>query len=60
MGQALVEGRLVPVMPRYPVPTHELYAVYPSSRHPTPKLRAFVDFLAEQFTDEPWERGVPG
>ena len=59
MGQALVDGRLVPVMPRYPVPTHELYAVYPSSRHPTPKLRAFVDFLAEQFTDEPWERGVP-
>ena len=26
-----------------------LYAVYPSSRHATPKLRAFVDYVAERF-----------
>ena len=56
---ALAEGRLVPVMGSYRVPGHELYAVYPSSRHPAPKLRVFVDFLAEQFAGEPWERGVP-
>jgi DNA-binding transcriptional LysR family regulator len=60
MGQALAEGWLRPVMPRYRVPAHELYAVYPSNRHPAPKLRAFVDFLAGQFTDEPWEKGMPG
>jgi DNA-binding transcriptional LysR family regulator len=28
-----------------------IYAVYPSSRHVTPKLRAFVDHLAEHFED---------
>ena len=59
MGRALAEGRLMPVMASYRVPGHELYAVYPSSRHPAPKLRVFVDFLAEQFAGEPWERGVP-
>jgi DNA-binding transcriptional LysR family regulator len=60
MGEALAEGLLLPVMPRYRVPAHELYAVYPSNRNPAPKLRAFIDFLAEQFTGEPWEKGVPG
>ena len=50
-------GRLVPVLPQY---THEksaYYVLYPHRRHLSPKVRAFVDFLAEQFTPvPPWER----
>ena len=29
-----------------------IYAVYPSSRHVTPKLRAFIDHLVAKFEDE--------
>jgi DNA-binding transcriptional LysR family regulator len=42
-------GRLVRVLPDYvPAPTN-VYAVYPSRRHLSAKVRAFVDFLAERF-----------
>jgi DNA-binding transcriptional LysR family regulator len=43
-------GRLVRVLADYvPAPTN-VYAVYPSRRHLSAKVRAFVDFLAERFT----------
>ena len=43
-------GRLVRVLDDYvPAPTI-VYAVYPSRRHLSAKVRAFVDFLAERFT----------
>jgi DNA-binding transcriptional LysR family regulator len=39
----------VRVLPDYvPAPTN-VYAVYPSRRHLSAKVRAFVDFLAERF-----------
>ena len=42
-------GRLVRVLADYaPAPT-SVYAVYPSRRHLSAKVRAFVDFLAERF-----------
>ncbi len=45
----LAAGRLVRVLPDYaPAPT-SLYAVYPSRRHLSAKVRAFVDFLGERF-----------
>ncbi len=39
--------------------THEppLTAVYPSTRHLSPKVRAFLDHLREHMTPPPWERG---
>lgn len=46
---ALADGRLVPVLESYTsrddVP---IFAVYPSSRHLSPKIRTFVDFLSER------------
>jgi DNA-binding transcriptional LysR family regulator len=45
-------GRLVRVLDDYvPAPTI-VYAVYPSRRHLSAKVRAFVDFLAERFAAE--------
>jgi DNA-binding transcriptional LysR family regulator len=36
-----------------------LNAVYPHGRHLSPKVRAFVDHLAESFGPEPyWDRGI--
>jgi DNA-binding transcriptional LysR family regulator len=36
-----------------PVP---LFATYPSGRNLSPKVRAMVDFLVEQFGTAPWRR----
>jgi DNA-binding transcriptional LysR family regulator len=41
------QRQLVRVLPDYIGDGGALYAVYPSQRHLTPKLRAFVDFAAE-------------
>jgi len=34
-----------------------IHAVYPSTRHLSPKVRAFVEHLQEKFTPPPWELG---
>jgi len=43
--QELRRGRLVQVLPEYTPGAGSLYAVYPSARHLSPKVRVFVDFL---------------
>jgi DNA-binding transcriptional LysR family regulator len=49
VGADLAAGRLVRILADYvPAPT-SIYAVYPSRRHLSAKVRAFVDFLAEHF-----------
>jgi DNA-binding transcriptional LysR family regulator len=40
------DQQLVRVLPAYSGRRGALYAVYPSQRHLTPKVRAFVDFMA--------------
>ncbi len=52
VGIELREGRLRPTLSDYrAVPaTSTIYAVYPRDRHLPPKVRAFVDFLAERFS----------
>ena len=49
LGDALASGRLVEVLPDRPPDILGIYAVYPQGRFPQPKLRAFIDFLAEHF-----------
>lgn len=46
----LRDGRLVPVLGAFLPPPMPVYAVYPSRRHLSAKVRLFVDFLAERFT----------
>jgi len=41
------DRELVRVLPAYSARGGSLYAVYPSQQHLTPKVRAFVDFCAE-------------
>jgi len=45
----LAEGRLVRVLPQWRPPSQDLYAVFPSNRYLTPKLRAFVELALERF-----------
>ena len=46
----LKSGKLVPVLESFEAPASPIYAVYPSRRFLPAKVRAFVDFLVEQFT----------
>ena len=48
-------GRLVRVLPEYQPPRSPVSAVYPSRRHLSAKVRAFVDFLAARYASaKPW------
>ncbi|HRO11659.1 LysR family transcriptional regulator [Amaricoccus sp.] len=49
LGDALTEGRLVEVLPDRPAEILGVYAVHPQGRFPQPKLRVFIDFMAEHF-----------
>jgi DNA-binding transcriptional LysR family regulator len=44
-------GRLVTLLPDFAPPTIPIHVVYPSRRHLSAKVRAFVDFLAARFAD---------
>jgi DNA-binding transcriptional LysR family regulator len=60
IGDQLRSGELVPVLCKFRPPDIAVYAVYPERRNLTPKVRAFIDFLAETFGPEPaWEKGCP-
>lgn len=50
LAQPLVEqGRLVPVLQAWSLPPVEFYAVFPSRRGLSSKIRAFVDFMVDEF-----------
>lgn len=44
---AIAAGTLAHVLPDLPAAPRHVYAVYPTSRHLQPKVKAFVDFLAD-------------
>ena len=64
IGEDLRAGRLQAVLPKWqPVggnaDADTLYAVYLPSRHPSPKVRALIDFLLEKLGEvPPWDRGT--
>jgi DNA-binding transcriptional LysR family regulator len=56
VGDALQSGALATVLDEYLAPPLPLRALYPHSRHLSAKVRAFVDFLAARFGQEPpWD-----
>jgi DNA-binding transcriptional LysR family regulator len=50
----LASGALVEVLPEYRSIKLGVYAVYPSRKHLTPKVRALIDFLVEAFRVPVW------
>lgn len=46
----LSKGLLEPVLTDYERPPLGIYAIYPHRRHVSAKVRAFVDFLSDQFS----------
>lgn len=56
----LDSGRLRAIFMDYDTRELGIYAVYASRRHLSPKVRSFVDFLADQFSaGAPWARWTP-
>jgi DNA-binding transcriptional LysR family regulator len=53
----LRDGRLKRILTDYRLPDLGIHAVYPQRTHVPPKVRAFVDFLAQRFGRKPeWEK----
>lgn len=56
VGDDLQTGKLRAVLGRYRTNEVSIYAVYPQRHHLSPKVRAFVDFLAQRISDTPaWD-----
>jgi DNA-binding transcriptional LysR family regulator len=45
------------VLRDWEVPSSPLHVVYPTARHVTPNVKAFVEHLQERMTPPPWELG---
>jgi DNA-binding transcriptional LysR family regulator len=58
VGEALRDGRLVPVLPGWRVPDLTVNAVYPPNRFLPAKTRAFIDHLAARFGPAPYWDGA--
>lgn len=56
VGDDIGAGRLVQILPAQLTLEASAFAVYPQSRHPSPKVRALIDYLAESLGPEPaWD-----
>ena len=49
VGPLLADGRLVALLPEYHGPRGDIWAVYPSRRHLSAKVRLFVEHVARHF-----------
>jgi len=57
VGQDIQKGNLQQVLVEYCPPDISIYAVFPSRRYLSAKVRTFIDFLSEYFGDTPeWDQ----
>lgn len=55
-AEGIARGLLVPVLPDHAPPPMPVHALYPSRRHLTARVRAFIDLLVETTAaSPPWE-----
>ncbi|PCJ86279.1 MAG: LysR family transcriptional regulator [Thiotrichaceae bacterium] len=55
--KAIARGELIPILQDYSVAKVNAYAIYPPTRHLSQRVRCFIDFLVERFSEEPyWEQ----
>ncbi len=56
VGDDIQQKRLVRILPDYTALEISIFLVYPQRKHLSPKVRAFVDFMAEKISDPPdWD-----
>jgi DNA-binding transcriptional LysR family regulator len=49
VGEDVRAGRLIALLPDFPLTPSPIYAVYPTRKHLSAKVRLFVDYLVERF-----------
>jgi len=54
VGKDIREGRLIPILRDYETLVVTIFLVYPQRRHLSPKVGAFVDFMAKRITETPY------
>ena len=60
VGEDIRAGRLVRLLPDYSDEGSDIFAIYSDKRNLAPKVRAFIDYLADHFgAVPPWERNGP-
>jgi DNA-binding transcriptional LysR family regulator len=60
LAEDIRAGRLIPVLTPHTQHETNLLALYPESRHVSSKVRAMIDWLAEELGPEPaWDEGLP-
>lgn len=59
VSEDIRRGDLVELLPAYRSVELGIYAVYPTRKHLASKVRAFINFLVEQFEQVDWESGYP-
>ena len=52
--QAIVEGRLIPILTEFTIPPVVAYAIYPNRRFIPQRVRVLAEFLWQQFGDKPY------
>lgn len=52
--QSLAEGKLIPVMADFELPTLNAYAVYPENRFLSKRCRLLIDYIIETIGDDPY------
>jgi len=61
LGDELARGELVPILREWSLPQIEARVVYPTRRFVSAKVRAFTEFLQQEFAGEPvWDRWMHG
>jgi len=59
VGPEVRAGRLVPLLQDFVPPPVPIYALYPSRKHLSAKVRRFVEFLVERFSSAQDWTNVP-
>jgi len=54
IGRDIQEGRLVKLFRDYEIFEMTIFLVYPQKRYLSPKVRAFIDFMAKRITETPY------
>jgi LysR family transcriptional regulator, regulator for bpeEF and oprC len=52
LDTAFERGTMVPILPNFKPAADPISLVYPQTRHLTPNVRAFVDFMVKRFTNK--------
>ena len=50
-ADALVEGRLIELLPEHPPTPTPLFALYPQNRQVAPRIRLFLDWISQRFRE---------